>query len=645
MKKISSIWRKIRLNWRMFLIIMGIFSIIVALGMMLFTKSEGFDNGRIEFSQNDFNEGKLVELNGKWEFYWDRLLLPEDFLATKKPQMDALINVPSSWGDKNNEVAAFPRHGVATYRVVIKCPENLKDPALSIKTVATAYKVYANGQLVAEVGKVSSKRSDFREGAKPIIVDLPKDQQEIELIFQIANLNYANGGLRESPVFGSKQILIQQRMVLLALQLIFIGGTLIFGVYYLLLFISQPKNRAALMFSIFCFIAGTRSFIWGELPITIFFPNISYNSLANINYVTGCNLIPFLVLFVVSIFPLEYRKISLGLVLLPTLFFEALLLAPTPFMSLFINYLYLLILIQMIYVISILINAVLRKRDNAMLMFIAMCVYFLTINQDILHYKGLGGMNVSYMFLYGGLGFIVAMSYAQVKLQANIEKKLILHNENLMEADRLKDKIMATELSFLQAQIKPHFLYNALDAIADVCEEDGEKASELIVDLSIYLRGSLEFNGLDKMGRLEKELEFASTYFNIERARFGEKIQLVEALSLPKDLLIPVLILQPLVENAVRHGISKEPFGGTVVIRGELMQDGINIEIEDDGVGIEAETLALLLSKERIDQGVGLLNIHNRLMRLYGKGLEIRSEVGKGTCVKIVIPLEGKKYD
>jgi two-component system, LytTR family, sensor kinase len=353
-----------------------------------------------------------------------------------------------------------------------------------------------------------------------------------------------------------------------------------------------------------------------------------------------------MILFVISIYPLEYKKKILSLILLPTLFFEVLLLLTPPgFMSSFTNYLYILVLLQMMYIINILIKAVLRKRDNAILMFIAIGVFILTIIGDILHYQGIGGINISYLFLYGNFAVIIAMSYVQAKQQATTHQKLVLYYENLVEANKLKDKIMATEMSFLQAQIKPHFLYNALNAIANVCEKDGKTAGKLIIDLAIYLRGSLEFNHLDKKVTIEKELEFVDTYFNIEQARFGQKIQLLKEIAIPLDYPIPVLILQPLVENAVRHGISKKQDGGRVIVRVMKLEDGIGIEIEDDGVGIVAENLVVLLSEERNNQGVGLLNIHHRLLRLYGIGLDISSEVGSGTCVRLVIPEGDSNYD
>ncbi len=108
-------------------------------------------------------------------------------------------------------------------------------------------------------------------------------------------------------------------------------------------------------------------------------------------------------------------------------------------------------------------------------------------------------------------------------------------------------------------------------------------------------------------------------------------------MEIPLDIQIPVLILQPLVENAVKHSISKKTTGGTVTVRMTHKEENICIEIEDDGVGISSEKLAKLLNESDTEQGVGLFNIHSRLIKLYGRGLEISSKAGH-TCVKISIP-------
>jgi sensor histidine kinase YesM len=457
----------------------------------------------------------------------------------------------------------------------------------------------------------------------------------------VGNWNCATGGLRATPVFGSKQALEQQRMIILILQLLFIGGVLIFGIHYFLLFILQTQNKTALFFAIFCIITALRSLGWGEIPLQILFPNISSDMRMYMNYFTGYNYVAIVILFVYSLYPLELNKKIMALFLFPSLVFDILLMIAGPqFMTFCTNYLYILLVIQMLYIMGLLMKSVLRKRDNAVLMFVAICVLIWAMCEDIINFIFIGSIYLSCMSLFGNFTVILVMSYIQARQQAIDHKKLIFYNEKLLEADRLKDQIMATEMSFLQAQIKPHFLYNALSAIANVCEKDSKQAGKLIIDLAIYLRGSLEFNKLDKMSTIEKELEFIDTYFHIEQARFGHKIQLKKEIEIALDVQIPVLILQPLVENAVRHGISKKSGGGTVTVRMMQADEGIRIEVEDDGVGISGEKLAVFLDGTSTKQGVGLLNIHNRLLKIYGRGLEISSEPGH-TRVILSIP-EGR---
>lgn len=595
-------------------------------------------NGRIELSDTDFGQNGSVALDGQWEFYWGRLLEPKDFTASQPPKMDSLIKVPGSWNDKGHDTKVYPNHGVATYRLLVKYPAAILDPALSIKTVSAAYRLYANGQFVIEVGRVSDKASGSRGDYKQVIVDLPKDKQELELIFQVANHNYIRGGLRDSLTFGSKQVLARQKLFLLSIQLIFIGIGIGFGIYYIVIFVLDSKNRTPLLFSILCIITALRASVWGETPLMLLIPQMKIQYGLLINYMVVYNLIPVVIAFVISLYPSDCNKKVLGFVLLPTLFFEGLLLAPAGLRASFNNYFYMVTLVQMIYILFILVKAVLNKRDYAELLLTAIGVFILALLADQIHYEGSASINVSYMFLYGNFVCIIVMSYIQARQQANTHRRLVQYNAKLIEADRLKDKVMETEMSFLQAQIKPHFLYNALNAIANVCEKDGEKGGKLILDLAIYLRNSLEFNNLDKMAKLEKELEFVDTYFNIEQARFGEKIQLIKEVEVSLDEQIPILLLQPLVENAVRHGISQKTGGGAVRVRVKYTGGGIKLEIEDDGSGINDEKLAVLLSGDRKEQGVGLINIHNRLLRLYGKGLDIRSQVGYGTLVSLLIP-------
>ncbi len=624
------------LNWRILLVTAVPALMLYALIAMLSSGPATVSRGTADLTGVDFSQKELVTLDGEWEFYWDKLLPPEAFRTGGTQAMDSYMKVPGVWS--TNAATGYSRQGMSTYRMTLRYPSMLQDPALRIQHVANAYQLFVNGQQAAEVGGGLGSRDDSIDDDKILLVALPQGADSVELVFQVANWNLAAGGLRVAPVFGSLRVLEQQRLLLLVLQMFFIGGAFIFGVQYLFIYFLRTKNKTALFFAIFCLLTALRSLIWGEMPLTVFFPQASYQLRIYLNYLTGYNFVAIIILLVQCIYPLRHRRISTGLILLPSLVFDLLLLiAGTEFMSFLTSALYVILRLQMVYLLIIPISAVLRRKKDAILIFVTVCVLILAMNADILNFQRIGSIYLTCAFLLGNFFFILVMSYIQARQQADNHKTLLAYNEKLLEADKLKDKIMATELSFLQAQIKPHFLYNALSAIANVCEKNGEQAGKLILDLAVYLRGSLGFNNLDQMATIEKELEFVDTYFRIEQARFGQKIQLLKEIEIPLHARMPVLILQPLVENAVRHGISKKPGGGRVTVRMKACGDGVEIEVEDDGVGICGDKLAGALEGNGVSQGVGLQNIHTRLLKLYGRGLELCSETGH-TCVKLWIP-------
>ncbi|ANY65628.1 hypothetical protein BBD42_03495 [Paenibacillus sp. BIHB 4019] len=197
------------------------------------------------------------------------------------------------------------------------------------------------------------------------------------------------------------------------------------------------------------------------------------------------------------------------------------------------------------------------------------------------------------------------------------------------------------EVAFLQSQIKPHFLYNVLNSIVASSYKDVERARKMIVDLADYLRGSFRFSNTEERIGFAEELSLIRTYVDIERARFKDRIRFEYAIEeAAYGLRMPPLVLQPLVENAIRHGIGDRMEGGRVTMTVEELDGGWRFVVADNGVGIAPERLETLL--ERSDtaeqQGVGLRNINKRLKYEYGISLELESELGLGTKVTIHIP-------
>ncbi|MCK8816912.1 sensor histidine kinase [Natroniella sulfidigena] len=207
-----------------------------------------------------------------------------------------------------------------------------------------------------------------------------------------------------------------------------------------------------------------------------------------------------------------------------------------------------------------------------------------------------------------------------------------------------KEAQLATEaeLKALQAQIHPHFLFNTLNTISSFCRTDPEQARDLLLKLANFFRKTLKQNS--KLVTLKQELEDTLDYIAIEKARFGDRLKLIT--DIPEVLHcyeLPSFTLQPVVENALKHGISSQAGTGKIKIEALKDKEELIIKVSDNGVGISAAKLEQLLqtNQQNIDSGIGLNNVNQRLKKIYGSvyGLAIESEVDEGTSVTIKLPL------
>ncbi|WP_158301961.1 ATP-binding protein [Paenibacillus mesophilus] len=196
------------------------------------------------------------------------------------------------------------------------------------------------------------------------------------------------------------------------------------------------------------------------------------------------------------------------------------------------------------------------------------------------------------------------------------------------------------EFAFLRSQINPHFLYNALNSIAELCVDEPRRAEELTLQLSQYLRSSFDFKQLDSLTTLQNELGLVQAYVHIEQARFGARLRVEYDVDADLDTRIPPLIVQPLVENAIKHGLMSNISGGNVIISvKEVPNAGIRIAVEDDGCGMSERKLGEVLRPNAENAGVGLWNISRRIKLLYGRSIRIETAEGKGTKVSFDIPV------
>ena len=209
----------------------------------------------------------------------------------------------------------------------------------------------------------------------------------------------------------------------------------------------------------------------------------------------------------------------------------------------------------------------------------------------------------------------------------------------LAELDRSRRRAVQFELRFLRAQISPHFIYNALTAIESFVRSDPDRARELLVEFADFIRYSFRSHG--QFVTMAEELRLVDTYLDLERARFGERLEVTLRVA-PEVLsvMLPPFVLQPLVENAVHHGLEPSGRPGHLEITVMDSDSDAEVSVEDDGVGADPEDIQRALAGMNDEDGVGLHNVDERLRTVFGDDsrLTIETALGAGTRVTVRIP-------
>ena len=209
----------------------------------------------------------------------------------------------------------------------------------------------------------------------------------------------------------------------------------------------------------------------------------------------------------------------------------------------------------------------------------------------------------------------------------------------LAELDESRHRLMRAEVRALRAQISPHFIYNSLGAIASFVRTDPDRARDLLLEFAVFTRYSFRQHG--EFTTLAEELRSVERYLLLEQARFGERLTVT--LKIAPEVLgvrVPFLCLQPLVENAVRHGLERRESGGRITIEARDVDRECEITVEDDGEGEDPERIRSVLAGEAGSDSVGLANVDERLRNTFGDeyGLVVETAPGAGTKVSVRVP-------
>jgi len=227
-----------------------------------------------------------------------------------------------------------------------------------------------------------------------------------------------------------------------------------------------------------------------------------------------------------------------------------------------------------------------------------------------------------------------AAIYAATLFAVAIPLKIWNNTRNEKKLEEQERLLVEARLAALTSQINPHFLFNTLNSVSSLIRTDPHQARLMVVRLSKVLRRLLRKH--ETFSTLRDELSFIEDYLAIEVVRFGDKLRFERDVAEDTlDMLVPSMLLQPLVENSIKHGLRSKVEGGTIRIRTYRTTSTLHLLVEDDGVGIPEEKLATLM-----DRGIGVNNVHERLKVLFGGEYRmwIDSEPGKGARIQIEVP-------
>lgn len=435
------------------------------------------------------------------------------------------------------------------------------------------------------------------------------------------------GGIGQSILFGSAADLVQQRMIAIAYDTGLFAICIFSGIYLTVMFAYNRKMKAYFWLAFVCFFIGCRGLLDNANLAMIVWPDMPF--------VFGSRLISlFLPCIAVSIVFYLRSFYSKDMPLLLSRIFiiisvaEAVLVVilPAPYYLYVGNY-YLLftsaISVMMLYLAVL---SVLRKERGAMIFTASTAILLSCGLLDILSYFRIIRLNG---LLMAGLA-VFSLSQAII---------LAIHYSKIEEESlHLNNRIRITDLNYLRAQIRPHFIFNALGTISSTISKDPDEGKNLLLDFSDFLRGCYSIDREDGLTTLGTEMNTVQSYLSLEKARFRDRLTVVYVLKADESCIVPVLSIQPLVENAVLHGLMPKLDGGTLTIS-TWQEDGYtHISVEDDGVGIDVNDSDADLDKS--GKGIGISNINRRLSILYNSSLQIQSAIGKGTRIEMIIPFD-----
>lgn len=628
--------------------------------------------GILNLKQHNWSKDGIVNLEGPWEFYWKALYTPASFdSATIQPT--AYANVPDFWNKLIPGNGLFkPAYGYATYRLRVLCPESNEKLALKFLTVASAYKLFVNGKLIAAVGKVGASSETTTPAFQPAIFPVIPLNGELDIIIQVANYTYNTGGLWDFIKLGTEEQVNNYVITNIAKDYFIAGSFFLIGIFYFVIYFFFNRRKSPLYFALFCLLIGIRPLVTNELGID-YIVQCSWQFIKHVEFTSLYLTVPVLSLFSFELFPREFSKRVLWWILIIcTPFIAAALFTSPTFFRYTLKPFQLIMLITAGYGLYVYISAVRNKRTGSGYFLAGFIILFITVVNDIL-YSNLMISGIS--LLYEGLYILIlcqatTISRTFFKAYLKIEK---LNAELEQKNDELNNKNDAIntaneQLSKLNAELDnlvfrtSHDLRSPITSMLTMAEivkgeEDAATRSEyvdfliktikrldnLITEILQYAKNkstALQYEKVNLKEFINNALE--DHLFSYDSERIEKILEVSQSSDFVTDKLRLGIIINNLISNGLKHH-NKEQENPYLKIIVEATAKQADIVVADNGRGIEQSHLANIFTKfYRVNtkangSGFGLYIVKETVEKLEGC-ITVESKVNVGTSFHITIP-------
>lgn len=619
------------------------------------------ENGILDLSSWNFKENGAIQLNGEWEFYWNRLLEPEVFTSSQKPEPTGYMILPGNWNNQEIGGEKFPAFGCATLKLTVLHKPVGKQLGILTKLIPTSSRLYINDLLIIESGRVSTNKVSYSPDIMPKNASFSVRGDSFTIVLQISNYMDNIGGSKYITLGLDSQI-FSMRNQNIAIDLLFLGIFLIMGVYHLALYFFRRKDRSPLYFGIFSLVLAVRTALRGVRIFHQFLWFLGYKYLIVMEILA----IPFAAIFfsfyLHTFYPIKYFKYTnIGFIILSGLFSLVSLFLPVDIMLTIFPYYLISIIVMGILFISILIWAILKRKEYALFLAFGFLVLFASAVNDILVFTNI--IQTGYTLPVGLLLFTIIQAiliskkftrafYAVENLSTKLTNLNNLKDAFLLNTSHeLKNPLlgmMGLAENLLEGNAGPITEVQARNL--SLINASGRRLLHLVNDLLDFSRLKKKEVVLEKLPVDMKEI--CDVVFVFSRPFLSNKdITLINRI--PGDF--PLVLgdegrLQQIMNNLVGNAI-KFTESGEVLITAKRQRNMAFFSIKDTGMGIPGEKLQYIFdSFEQIGlsnssiaigpKGTGIgLSITRQLVELHGGKISIISTVGAGSTVTFSIPI------